>query len=88
LSNAIILSLFFGNKRFSQISNEVTGISDRILAKELKDLELNKLIKRTIYDTFAPTVEYSITDHCRKVEQTLIDLKTFGYLHRKEVIGK
>ncbi|WP_198163623.1 winged helix-turn-helix transcriptional regulator [Pedobacter cryoconitis] len=50
----IILSLIFGNKRFCQLSKEVKGVSDKILAKELKELEINKLIKRTIYDTFHP----------------------------------
>lgn len=84
----IILSLVFGNKRFSQLSKEVRGISDKILAKELKDLEINKLIKRTIYDTFPPSVEYSITEHGKSVEKVLMELKNWGDLHRKVVIGK
>lgn len=84
----IILSLTFGNKRFSEISKEVTGISDKILAKELKEMQINKLITRTIYETFPPTVEYSITDHGRMVEKILIELKNFGELHRNKVLGK
>ena len=60
---AIIGSLSFGTKRFKQISKEVNGITDKVLSKELKDLEANQLVKRDVYDTFPPTVEYSITPH-------------------------
>ncbi len=84
----ILISLMFGKKRFTQISKEVTGISDKILAKELKEIEINQLIKRTIYDTFPPTVEYSITEHGRSVEKVIIELKNWGEIHRKQIIGK
>lgn len=84
----ILLSLVFGNKRFTQISKEVAGISDKILAKELKELETNRLIKRTVYDGFPSTVEYSITAHGAAVEKIMIELKNWGELHRKEIIGK
>lgn len=84
----ILISLIFGNKRFTQISREVTGISDKILAKELKELEVNQLIKRTVYDTFPPTVEYSITEHGESVEKVMIELKNWGERHRKQIIGK
>ena len=58
---AIIGSLSLGTKRFKQIAKDVNGITDKVLSKELKDLEANQLIKRDVYDTFPPTVEYSIT---------------------------
>ena len=37
----VILSLSFGKKRFKQISKELNGITDKVLSKELKDLEAN-----------------------------------------------
>ena len=84
----IIISLSFGDKRFRQISKDVNGITDKMLSKELKDLELNKLIKRSIYDTFPPTVEYSITDHGRSLKKLINELKNWGDEHRKKIIGK
>ena len=83
----ILLSLAFGNKRFTQISKDVKGISDKILAKELKELEVNQLINRTIYDTFPPTVEYSITQHRKSIESVILELKNWGEKHRTEIIG-
>jgi DNA-binding HxlR family transcriptional regulator len=84
----IILALSFGSKRFGQISKEVNGITDKMLSKELKDLELNKLVKRTIYDTFPPTVEYSITPHGKSLEKLIDELRLWGLQHRKKIIGK
>jgi len=84
----IIISLSFGNKRFRQISKDVVGITDKMLSKELKDLEMNQLVKRTIYDTFPPTVEYSITDHGRSLKKVINELKNWGTEHRRKLIGK
>jgi DNA-binding HxlR family transcriptional regulator len=83
----ILISLGFGKKRFSQISKDVTGISDKILAKELKELETNQLIKRTVYDTFPPSVDYTITEHGKSSEKLVIELRNWGVLHRKKIIG-
>ena len=84
----ILLSLIFGKKRFSEISKEVTGISDKILSKELKELEANQLITRTVHNGFPPTVEYAVTPHGLSVQKLLIELKNWGEQHRKEVMGK
>src|SRR4051812_46484754 len=67
----IIVSLLFGAKRFGQISKEINGITDKMLSKELKDLEINQLVKRTVYDDFPPVVEYSITPHGESLEKVI-----------------
>jgi len=85
---AIIGALSFGTKRFKQISKEVNGITDKVLSKELKDLEMNQLVKREVYDTFPPTVEYSITPHGRSLEKVINELRLWGLSHRKKIIGK
>lgn len=84
----ILLSLSNGNKRFKQLSKEVGGITDKMLSKELKLLEANKLIKRDVYDTFPPTVEYSITQHGKSIDSVLESLYHWGQRHRNEVLGK
>jgi len=84
----ILISLGFGTKRFKQISKEVNGITDKVLSKELKDLEANQLIKRVVYDDFPPMVEYSITPHGRSLEKVIDELRLWGNAHRKKIIGK
>jgi DNA-binding HxlR family transcriptional regulator len=82
----IIISLSFGTKRFKQISKELSTITDKMLSKELKELEVNHLVKRTVYDTFPPTVEYSITEHGKSLEKVVTELRNWGLEHRKKII--
>ena len=86
---SIISSICFYNKRrFSDILNDVVGISNKMLSKELKELELNKLVKRTVLDTKPITVQYELTEHGYTL-QTIIDkLKEWGFSHREKIIGK
>src|SRR3954470_23843502 len=57
----IILSLTFGKKRFKQIQREIPGLTPKMLSKELKELEVNELASRHVYDTSPVTVEYELT---------------------------
>ena len=84
----ILFTLSEGPKRFRQISKDVGGITDKVLSKELKSLEANRLIERTVYDTFPPTVEYTITAHGLSLEKVLDELHYWGLSHRKKIIGK
>jgi len=84
----ILVSLKFGNKRFKEISKEINGITDKMLSKELKELEMNQLITRTVYDTFPPTVEYAITEHGLSLDIVILSLKNWGMRHRKKIMGK
>lgn len=84
----ILISLTFGTKRFKQISKEVNGITDKMLSKELKELEVNQLVKRTVYDSFPPAVEYTITEHGKTLKKVIDELGEWGMFHRKKIIGK
>lgn len=84
----IILALSFGSKRFKEVSRELGGITDKVLSKELKELEMNQLISRTVYDAFPPVVEYAITDHGRTLHKVITELAIWGNSHRKKIIGK
>jgi len=84
----IIISLGFGNKRFKEISKEVHNITDKVLSKELKEMESNKLITRTVYDTFPPTVEYAITEHGTSLHEVIAALNKWGTSHMGKIIGK
>lgn len=58
-----------------------------MLSKELKDLETNLLVKRTVYDTFPPTVEYEITEHADTLQEVMFALTKWEKLHRKKITG-
>lgn len=84
----IIISLSFGNKRFTQMAKEIPNITDKMLSKELRDLEMNQLIKRTVYDAVPVVVEYSMTNYGKSLEKVINELRDWGIKHRKQIIGK
>ncbi|CAG5073117.1 putative HTH-type transcriptional regulator YtcD [Dyadobacter sp. CECT 9623] len=84
----ILFALSSGPRRFRQLSVEVAGITDKVLSKELKAMEMNQLIRRQVFDTFPPTVEYSITEHGASLDKVLEELHYWGLAHRVKIIGK
>ena len=61
----IINSICNGNSRFKEIKDSIPGITSRMLSKELKDMELNKLVKRTVFPDTPVLIEYEPTGYCR-----------------------
>ena len=84
----IIISLMFGNKRFSQIAREIPNITDKMLSKELRDLETNELVKRTVYDSIPVVVEYTLTDYGHTLESVIEVLRKWGADHRHRIMGQ
>ncbi|WP_310589323.1 helix-turn-helix domain-containing protein [Dyadobacter sp. CY327] len=82
----IIISLLFGNKRFSQIAKEIPGITDKMLSKELRDREANCLVKRTVYDSIPVVVEYTLTEYGHTLKPVIEVLRTWGLAHRNRII--
>lgn len=82
---ALILCLVQSPKRFNELQHEITGISSRILAKELKDLELNDFIKRTVHPTTPVSIIYEATEYSRTLKNVIGELSAWGGLHREKV---
>jgi len=83
-----VLALTFGNKRFGEIQREIVDISPKMLSQELKALEENKIITRTLYDSMPVTVEYSLTPLGLSMKKLLDELLDWGIHFRKEILGK
>src|SRR3954468_8971673 len=81
----LILCLVQSSKRFNEIQHEVTGISSKILAKELKDLELNDFITRKVYATTPVSIIYEATEYSRTLKSVLCELDNWGANHREKV---
>src|ERR1700743_3834672 len=78
----------YGKRRFSDILNDVEGISNRMLSKELKELEVNQLITRTVWDTQPISVQYELTEHGNTLQPIITNLSAWGIVHRKKIVGK
>lgn len=81
----ILIALSFGTKRFKELERDVEGITPRMLSKELRDLETNQLITRTVYDSVPVSVEYSLTEYGKTLDDVIIALREWGKRHRKKL---
>ena len=84
----ILISIRFGNKRFGEIEKSIPKITPKVLAKELKDMEEHKLIKRTVYDDYPVVIEYTVTEYSNSLEGVIAALRDWGVNHRKKILGK
>ena len=76
-----------GTYRFKELSREA-GITPRILSKELKELEMNGLVTRTVCDTRPITVEYSLTPYSESLSEVIMAMHKWGSTHREKIIGE
>ena len=84
----IIGTLLFDKKRFTEIQRNIPKITPRMLSKELKDLEMNGMIKRTVYDTIPVSVEYELTPSAKSFSEVLDKMLEWGMNHRDVNIRK
>lgn len=81
----IVLTLMEGNKRFSEIQKEVQKITSKVLADELKEMELNGFVEKKIDGQSRAKTEYQLTDYSSSLEPIIKSLRDFGLQHRKKI---
>ena len=81
----IIVALMDGNRRFNELQRVIEGISAKMLSAELKDLELNGFVKRTVFTGIPVVVEYELTEYSDTLEDVLKALSNWGAMHRENV---
>ena len=80
-------SLCDKEKRFNELKKDLETITPQTLTKELKYLEMNKLVSRTVGATSAIAVVYSITKHGKSIEPLIHQIDIWGQMHRKVVMN-
>lgn len=82
---SIIISVSTGNERFTDIQKSIPGITPKVLAKELGDLEQNKLIKRIVIDDYPVKILYRPEAYAETLWPVIYALKDWGLNHRKKL---
>lgn len=77
--------LIHGKMRFMELKKTTNGIGAKKLSKDLEELEINKLITRTVMNTKPITVEYEITPYGRKMEHLIHKITEWGINHREHI---
>jgi len=74
----VLHQLLEGTKRFNRLNKELAGISPRTLAKQLRELEHDGIIRRKVFPEIPPKVEYSLTTLGRSLEPVLRAMHAWG----------
>lgn len=81
----IVIALSGGPLRFGQVRQAVDGISGKVLADTLRDLERDGLLTRTAHDEMPPRVEYELTPLGRSLRDPLTALARWAEAHIEKV---
>ena len=81
----IIVALTESNKRFNELQRLVEGISAKVLSSELKELELNGFVHRTVFTGTPVIIEYELSEYAESLSGVLQSLSQWGAMHREKV---
>ena len=73
-----LFHLLAGTKRYNELKRDVGNVSQRMLTKQLRELESDGLVVRKVYPVVPPHVEYSLSDKGRTLEPILLALRDWG----------
>lgn len=74
----ILFHLLKGRMRFNALGRKLGSVTQRMLTKQLRELESDGLIVRTVYAEVPPRVEYSLSAKGRSLEPVIGALKAWG----------
>lgn len=80
----IVRDLMGGTKRFGEIKNSLTSISQKVLTSQLRDMEERGLVVRKVYPEVPPKVEYTLTPLGESLEPLLNFMAQWGMEYKKQ----
>lgn len=81
----ILCKLEEGKLRFSEIRRQIPNITERMLTLQLRDLEKEGLVKRTVYAEVPPRVDYELTEIATDLIPIWRQLENWGAKHKELV---
>ena len=81
----IIATLKNGPVRFNELRRRIDGISQRMLTINLRGLERNGLVKRTLFPTIPPRVDYELTDVGRTLLAPVMGLVMWASANQQNI---
>ncbi|MBB6730626.1 winged helix-turn-helix transcriptional regulator [Cohnella zeiphila] len=79
----ILWRLVGGTKRFNELQRSISAITRKMLTEQLRELEKDGLIVRTVYSEVPPKVEYSLSDYGRTFLPVMQAMAQWGLVHQE-----
>jgi len=83
----ILYFLSSGTTRYGELKRVITGVSDKVLIQQLKELVADEVVIRTDYQQVPPKVDYSLTPLGRSLADALAPLCVWGSLHKPQIVA-
>jgi len=80
----ILFRLLDGKKRFGELKRLLPDVTQRMLTLQLRELESDGIVERTVYREVPPKVEYALTEFGRSLEPILLLLCDWGKRYDNE----
>ena len=80
----ILRDLMTGTKRFGELKKSIGHVSQKVLTAQLREMEENGLLTRTVYAEVPPRVEYTLTDLGYSLKPILDALREWGEAYKAQ----
>jgi DNA-binding HxlR family transcriptional regulator len=77
-TGAILCALTERPLYFAELSFAIPGLSDRLLSRRLRELEVEELVERSVHDGSPARVSYALTEKGRALEPAIRELRSWG----------
>ncbi|MCC8963113.1 helix-turn-helix transcriptional regulator [Bradyrhizobium sp. Pear76] len=77
----ILWQLVDRKRRFGELRQSIPGVTQHMLTTQLRDLEANGLVKRTVYPEVPPRVEYEMTPSAKALKPVFDELYRWAQEH-------
>ena len=81
----ILFHLLGGTKRFNELARLMPAVTQRMLTRQLRELEADQVVERKVYAEIPPKVEYSLTEFGKTLEPVLRMLQGWGMNYLEQI---
>ncbi|MBK20177.1 MAG: transcriptional regulator [Rhodospirillaceae bacterium] len=74
----VLYHLLDGTKRYNALKRDIGNVTQRMLTKQLRELERDGIVIRKVYPVVPPHVEYSLSEKGKSLEPILLALRDWG----------
>ena len=71
--------------RFNELRRSIDGISERVLTDNLKELEADEIITRTVYPEVPVRVEYALSETGESMRSIIMSMREWGLTYQERV---
>ncbi len=81
----VLFYLLDGTLRFNELRRKIPGVTQRMLTLQLRELEHDGLVQRTVHPVIPPHVDYSLTEFGRTLEPIILEMAEWGKRYRAQI---